>query len=267
MRKSLPVILFIIIGISSYFIISGRAKIFPPIADTSLSNFEKIRITHQLEREGRALVRQGLYTKAEQKFIEADDPKYWLHKGRPNGMARGWLRDVYGMQGKYEVILKNLALENPKIGLTIISGYQPRLDEKVKYEALIKYRDELREEPIREVIKVLKTQYLKLLPPQDYDSIASLRPISTILRLYNTIGDHDAGIAYIDECMAYFKQQDIKKYGEYRPGKADREYLKVREAFEQDKAEGFKGCAGKKPGEVCMGRATKAIIQSDYFPW
>ena len=91
--------------------------------------------------------------------------------------------------------------------------------------------------------------------------------VSNILRLRDTIGDYDAGIKFVDECINYFKKADIEKSGVYKPGRVDNEFVKIREAFEQDKAEGKKGCVGKKPGEVCMGRATKAIIQSDYFPW
>lgn len=70
--------------------------------------------------------------------------------------------------------------------------------------------------------------------------------------LYDTIGDYDAGIAFIDEILAYFR---TGKAGDPKPGWVDAEYMKVREAFEQDKAQGTKG------------RATKALIQSDYFPW
>ena len=61
------------------------------------------------------------------------------------------------------------------------------------------------------------------------------------------------------------KAEERGKY--WRDYKKLYEYLKVREAFEKDKAEGFKGCVGAKPGEACMGRATKTLIQSDYFPW
>ena len=73
-----------------------------------------------------------------------------------------------------------------------------------------------------------------------------------ILRLYDAIGDHDAGIKFIDENLAYFR---TGKAGDPKPGKVDAEYMKIREAFKKDKAEGTKS------------RATKALIQSDYFPW
>ena len=46
-----------------------------------------------------------------------------------------------------------------------------------------------------------------------------------------------------------------KRDDNWRDYKEVYEYLKVREAFEQDKAEGKKG------------RATQVLIQSDYFPW
>jgi hypothetical protein len=68
---------------------------------------------------------------------------------------------------------------------------------------------------------------------------------------------------------AWEKYQDLrnKRQAEWHDYKFAYEYLKIREAFEQDKSEGRKSCVGAKTGEVCMGRATKALIQSDYFPW
>jgi len=127
-------------------------------------------------------------------------------------------------------------------------------DFKLELEALLQAQETKSNESIYKYIDSLKEKYKDSLPPVAYNTFSSI-PISTILRLYDTIGDSDGGIAYIDMCIDFFKQQDIKKYGKYKPGNADEEFLKVREAFEKDKAEGKKG------------RATRALIQSDYFPW
>lgn len=224
-----------------------------------ITDAEKIGITRQLVLEGKTFLKQGRYVEAEQKFIAADDPKYWLYEGRPDGSARAWLRAALVTQGKYEA-----ALENVQDNLSIIPDHQPSLDEQLVYQAMVKSCDSKDPKPIYDVINILRTKYADILPPQQYIGIGSLATIATILRLYDTIADYDAGIAYIDEIMEYFKRQDAEKYGEYKPGKVDQEYLKVRKGFEQDKAEGRGPCLGK-PG--CVGRASKALIQSDYFPW
>jgi integrase len=132
-----------------------------------------------------------------------------------------------------------------------------------EYLAMMKLQESNDSEAVVRHINLIKTKYKNLMPPFGYD-LSGIRHITTILRLHNTIGDHDAGIAFIDEILAYFR---TGKAGDPKPGRVDAEYMKVREAFEQDKVEGFKGCAGSPPGQVCMGRATKALIQSDYFPW
>lgn len=224
-----------------------------------ITDAEKIGVSRRLVLEGKALLRQEKYMEAEQKFIAADDPKYWLYEGRPSGTARAWLRAALVAQGKYEV-----ALESVQGNLLIIPDHQPSLDEQLVYKAMIKSRDSKDTKSIYDAINALRTKYANILPPQQYIGIGSLSTIATILRLYDTIADYDAGIAYIDETMEYFKKKDTEKYGEYKPGKVDLEYLKVREGFEQDKAESRGSCLGK-PG--CVGRASKALIQSDYFPW
>lgn len=255
-------LLALIVGVLGVITLKfGSAKL-PLGRSSGLNDLQKIGVTHQLEQEGRALVKEERYQEAEQKFIAADDSRYWLYQGRPNGMARGWLRDLYKYEGRFEEALDNLNYE-----LKLSPTNQSSLDEKALHETLIKYRDQGDEKVIYGLVDIIKTQYVQRIPPGGYDPIASLRPLSNILRLYNTIGDHDAGIKMLDECLEYFKRQDIEKYGAYKPGHVDEAYMKVRAGFEQDKAEGFKGCAGQKPGEVCMGHATKALIDSDYFPW
>lgn len=224
-----------------------------------VTDAEKLGISRKLELEGKALLKKGQYAEAQQKFIAADNPQYWLYVDRPNGVARAWLRAALVTQGKYEV-----ALESVQKDLLIISDHQPSLDEQLVYKAMIKSRDSKDTKSIYDAINALRTKYANILPPQQYIGIGSLSTIATILRLYDTIADYDAGIAYIDETMEYFKKKDTEKYGEYKPGKVDLEYLKVREGFEQDKAESRGSCLGK-PG--CVGRASKALIQSDYFPW
>jgi len=249
-----------------------------------ISDTEKLGITRRLVLEGKALLRQGRYSEAEQKFITADDPKYWLYEGRPSGTARAWLRAALVAQGKYEE-----ALESVRDNLSIIPDHAPSLDEQLVYQAMIKSRDSNDMKPIYGAVNALREKYADILPPQKYIGIGTLSTIATILRLYDTIADYDAGIAYIDEILGFLKERrkakgdstyvlyDLesaqaatecmnrpKPNPNYLGCKFVREYLLIREAFEQDKAEGRGSCLGKPE---CVGRATQALIKSDYFPW
>ncbi len=103
-----------------------------------------------------------------------------------------------------------------------------------------------------------------MLPPKAYVSVYIPIITSKIIYLYDYIGDADGGIAFCDEVLKYWEKKS--GYNLHRPGSKE-PYFLVRQAFKQDKEEGFKGCLDAKPGEVCMGRAAKAVIQSDYFPW
>lgn len=233
-----------------FFMIFLLNNNFSGTAIAKNNSLEKIGIQNEFENTGRQYFIEGKYNEAEAAFVEADNPKYWIYEGQPNAVARYWLRGVYVVTGKYEK-----AIENLEELLKILPNEESFLEEKKQYDVLIKYHNDKNIVPVLKYIEQFKKKNSNFLPPVNYNPIASIGIVSTILRLYDTIGDHDAGIAFIDECLKYFKEQDIKKYGEYKPGKADEEYLKVREAFEQDKAQGTKG------------RATKALIQSDYFPW
>lgn len=235
-----------------------------------LSDSKKLGIVRRLEMEGKALFRDAKYDEAMKKFNEANNPKYYLYENHGNGYAEAYIRRIYFIRGEYEKALENI---NKILGLDYIQkmlevenevGAHRLSYEKMEYEALMRAQTSNSNESIYAHIGFLKKKYKDHLPPLGYTFGIGTSIIPTILGLYDTIADYDAGIAYIDEIMEYFKQKDIEKYGEYKPGKVDREYLKVREGFEQDKAEGRRPCLGRS---VCVGRASQALIQSDYFPW
>ncbi len=166
------------------------------------------------------------------------------------------------------------------------------LEERGEISALILYAQTGDDTQVREHISLLRRNNGLRLKDENY-AIGSEVIISDILRLYNMIGRHQDGIDFIDELLSWgFRTRtDLAVYKDsvkssqqaqecieagqggdgikidWRACKWIREYLLVREGFEQDKAEGFKGCAGKKPGEECVGHAMKALIKSDYFPW
>ncbi len=216
-----------------------------------------LREKNQLEKQGRDLEKLGEFDEAIMKYKEAvefDVRIYGSDKGRPLAS----IAEVYQKKGNYGEalkILKRLREFHPK--------HEYYIDWEKELNALIESQTAQTYRPVYDYIKNYRQKHASEMPPMKY-TFGSIRPISTVLHLYSTLGDHDAGIKFIDEILAYFR---TGKAGDPKPGKTDAEYLKVREAFEQDKREGFKGCAGTKPGEVCIGRATQALIQSDYFPW
>ena len=228
---------------------------------TDAKAFNAAGLGERLVNEGKALEEEGRYEEALAKYQQALQPRYC--KFRTDEIsARGSIRDLYIKWGKYEEARQATNwFTKGKKELKIATK-----EAVWEVDALIDYQKTGNPQKIIQHIEHLKKQYVASLPPNPWTGYTPI-VVTKILYLYNLMGDHDDGIKFIDECMEFFKQQDIKKYGVYKPGHADEEYLKIREGFEQDKAESFKGCAGKKPGEVCMGRATKALIESDYFPW
>lgn len=197
-----------------------------------------------LLHEGDQFVEQGHYSEAFEIYLQALGPQYVRSA---LGMATPLYRliSLHRLLGDYDQALDYLD-EFMKIAV------KPGGDRDVRRElnALKQYASTGNPQYVRDHAQWLRETYKKALPPNGYGSTNI--EISTILRLYDTIGDHDAGIAFIDEILAYFR---TGKAGDPKPGRVDAEYLKVRKAFELDKAEGKKG------------RATRALIESDYFPW
>ena len=212
---------------------------------------KKIFEQERLIKDGNDLVEQGRYDEAIAKYQEAMKPELLLHDydiGPPIFLMSKALK----FQGKYEEALHQIN-EVLKKHPDVHEGNWH--DQKLELEALIKSRDTGLPEPVYEHIKYLREKYKNQLPPVGYSGYSgySINIISPLIRLYDHIGDYDGGIAFIDELIAYYSNQ---KHGfDPKKRKYDADVLKIREAFEQDKAEGKKG------------RATRALIQSDYFPW
>ena len=233
-----------------------KSKISIEATQNDNEDLKKIWRRNQIENEARLLVKQERYEEAISKFREATNPSILNHDYEAS-TARGLIRDLLVLQGNFDQALSEFRYvinRNP--------NKEDWIDEKMEIEALIKARDTGSKEPIYQHIRYLKEKYKKYLPPLGYRGDFSPIVTTPIIRLYDYIGDYGGGITFVDEILKYFASG--KAGDPNKKGKADYAYQAVREAFEEEKREGFKGCLGKSS---CVGRATKALIQSDYFPW
>lgn len=263
-------------------------SIFQAVTAGHYNSLEKVMVSNGYQSEGISRLRMSQFNEAERLLRLADLPENRIYRDRPNATARIWLRGVYVATGRYAEALKDV-----EEMLQIVPDGQLFLEEKKEYELLIQYRDTADAVPLIEFINEFKQNHSKDLPPVRYNPVVSVPAISRILQIYSMIGHHDEGIKLIDEVLnhAYASDHDISLFKgrfqtsaqanecveagqggdgikiDWRACKWIQRYLEVREAFAQDKAEGFKGCAGKKPGEECVGHAMRALIKSDYFPW
>jgi tetratricopeptide (TPR) repeat protein len=209
----------------------------------------------KLEREGQSFLKQGFYDEALSKFKEADNPALKM-KAFQDSLVKGLIVETYYLEGEYE---KALDVLNPMVKMNPTQwNWQ---NEKTELEAVIKIRDAKSPEAILEFIKYMESKYKDILPPSKYNPGLTPTVASAFIRCYDQIGNYKGGITFMDKALAYWE----KKSGQnlHRPDNKN-QYFLIRQAFEQDEKEGKKGCMGKAG---CVGRATKALIQSDYFPW
>ena len=201
----------------------------------------QIYAQNHILREGDELARAGDYEGALTKFSEAMEVEYIL---KPTDRSEPIFRKVrtYRIMGRYADALHGLD-EFMELAA------RPGGDVEIRNElsALTEYQKSGSSETVYKYIEWLRLRETNYLPPQNYNT-SSPYYIAIILRLYDVIGDCDSGIKFVNEVTAFFRTGNA---GDPKAGWVDDEYLKIREAFEKDKAEGTKG------------RATKAIIQSD----
>lgn len=228
----------------------------------------KIFEQRRLIEEGSDLVEQRRYDEAIMKYQEAMKLELLLHDYDVYEPIL-LIATVLKFQGKYGEALQRIDRVLEKYPNATAD---PQRDEKRELEALIKARDADSLEPIYGHIRYLREKYLS---PKGFRGDAD-RAISAIIRLCDHIGDYDQGVAFANEIMAHglrkskhllsqvktaqeaweISQELRRNHDEkWRGYKFAYEYLRIREAFLEDKLRGTKG------------RATQALIQSDYFPW
>lgn len=258
--------------IASLLIYVGAARISTKAeSDTRSAN---VLEQQALLKMGRKMIKAGDFEGALEKFNEALNPKY-IKTYHDKTQAISSKTDLYVLWGKYTDALKEYDWIFERT-----PDHQYSVAKQKEILALIEWEESKDNKVIYDYISFLKEHFREQIPPVAYIGYHTT-VISTILRLYDTIGDHDAGITYIDEIMSFFRtrkkdrEEDFEIYDRvktvenadaclqvgpkenpnWHACKLIREYLLIRETFEQDKSDGAKG------------RATKALVQSDYFPW
>jgi len=211
---------------------------------------KKIMAQEKVLRQARRLVKQGEFDSAIAKLEIALEPEY-LNREQDKLQPSFQLMKIYQLQGQF-----NLALQEADKIILIKPNHLYALEHRSEIKAQIQAINTVSAEPLVVWIDAYFAKYVKDIPPHSYNSF-SPAPVGVIIRLYDYIGDYSNGMAFVDRILAYKKLR--------RPVRA--EYEKVKQAFLQDQAEGKKGCLGQVSGQVCVGRATQLLIQSDVLSW
>ncbi|MFA7255270.1 MAG: hypothetical protein WC133_04125 [Candidatus Omnitrophota bacterium] len=214
-----------------------------------------------IENEGFRLAEEGFYDAAIAKYHEALAPRFIQEEGDRCHPLYG-IMNVHRLQGKFDE-----ALQEARWFLKINPKKEEYKDNQLELKALLEAQNTKLKIPIFQYVVYLFGKYKKLLPPIKYDGNYVPIIASRIIFCYGWSGDADRGIAFLDKIINYFASGKAGRRAKERAFTMRNPYFVIRQAFEQDKKEGFKGCLESKPGDACMGRAIKALIQSDYFPW
>lgn len=253
--------------------IEGFAESSAVVPSKTEDDTWKIFARDKLERQADQLIEAGEYDQAIKILKEAMKPELQA-SGYHDAMPWAQLRHVYYLQGKYE---EALAVLEPLLKVNFT--HEPYLREKKELEAIIQAKKTGSNQPIYDFLKYMEEKYQNDLPPKG-STIKTDNIIPVFIRLYDLMGDYDGGVRFVDRILEYLYHKhrgyrDLKiienseqalPYIEWRDRKGLhhpdwlayrrlREFYLIREGYLEDKKHGSKG------------RATKALIQSDYFPW
>lgn len=221
---------------------------------------QKVFARVAIEKQAKIAVKAGHYEEALRFYRKAANPSL-VSAEYQLATAEGGIRKVLRLQGNYRQALDALIASAFSKG----EASEAAMLKKQELEALIDFQATRSPKKIIKHIEQIRSDYADFLPPQNYSTAGSDIYISNILQLYDAIEDYDGGIAYIDMCLNYFKSAVEARGEEFVLGGFHNEFLAIRQAFEESKAGMPKICGDG--GKTCIGRATHAIIQSDYFPW
>lgn len=216
-------------------------------------------------REGELLAEAERFEEALLKFQEALDPKY-IKKESDRSGPHYYRALTYRAMGAYV-----LALKESNISIAYAGHPQPSEAHR-EIAVLAQYEStgdaKLVSDYIQEYISTRKW-------PLYQDTIAQ----STLIRLYDAIGEYDKGIEFVDKIVEHaftteeakgvkmpssideatawieYRQPNGLRDPNWRAYKWLRDFMRIKEGFQLDKQQGTKG------------RATRAILKSDYLPW
>ncbi len=207
---------------------------------STAENLKKIMLSQKLIDQGIANLRQYSFDKAAELFNESTAQEYYFD-GVNFGYAKSKMVKAYQYDQQYQKALEALDwfFQQRRVG-------ERTIDEKRKFQALIKWESSGDTKAIYGYIQYIQQKYGHRLPPKEADILI----FSDIAELYDLIGDYDTGIVW----AASFKKTTKDKRDE-------QEYQNVIKAFEESKQDMPKICGDE--GRTCVGRATAYIIQSD----
>jgi len=186
------------------------------------------------EDEARKLLKKGKYDEAIARYEMATDPSVLNYESEKSPALWGIL-NAYQLKrdfsGALEILQWFLAREPKK---------EIYLEKRQELEALLNAGLNQSDEPVEDYIEHLQRTYPNDLPPSGRDPYLCGR----LIYLYDYAGDAKGGLAFVDGILSGGK---LKR-------KARREYLKLREAFQEEKAEKTRGLA------------IRILERSDYFP-
>lgn len=212
-----------------YAVVGDQEQLTPFPDDMRTQNIMR---QGQLQREGGNLASHGLYEEAIAKFNQAMDPSI-LNEEHDKSLSLWYILRIHQRQGKYELALKELETNTYEANKKKDS-YQ---DKHLELLSLLSFQRTSSPHPVHAHIRYLREKHKKYLPPNDGVGGLTGGIISTIIHLYDAIGDPEGGIVFVDGVLAH-----LKKYDRSYAGKKEfEEYSRVRQAFLLDQQTGKKG--------------------------
>ena len=199
-----------------------------------------VHIQAEIEREAKFLVENFKYEEAIVRYEDALSPVL-IRNEHDKAQALWGIMQIHLLQGNYQ-----LSLEELRWFINQRPDKENYIDKKMELEALIGARDTQSYEPIYRFIEYLKRKYEKYLPPKNWNPPMDA-VISTIIQLYDYMGDSEAGIAFVENVL---KHKAFKKPSDLRD-----DYYSIIEGFKNDS------------GKTGYGAPLKAIFQSDKLSW
>ena len=247
---------FIFVGFCLTFLAIFALLIFPKLSAPK----------REMDLNSRAHFQQAVMIKKAREEVDLGQYKNAL-KILDDALAVPGLRDVafdraFALSTKVSIYLIMSDYENAKKIFTETQKWYPDdhllMAEFQQIDALLEYTKTMNADSVYAFIENLKKLRKQSLPPVNIDG----GTVATIFRLYDVIGDYDAGIALANECISFYHKVNISKG--LKPVDAI-DYVRIRTGFEESKRGERKICGDG--GKTCIGRATHAILQSDTLPW